>query len=150
MIFLVVGNFAANATVSGQDIIIRITDNVGGTTFQCQLDNQPFVSCKHSLLFPIVLSLYISTVTGVDDFVYFSVAFGNHTITVRGTTQDGQVGELNFGPLTVSPSFMIAVTASPVGTTITVTIDATEDATFECQLDDSKFVPCKLLTTNYS
>ena len=147
MIFLAVGSFAASATVSGQNITIGITDNIGGATFQCQLDNQPFVSCKNSLLFPTALSLCISTATGADGFVYTSVAVGDHNITVRGTTQDGQVGELNLGPLTISSSFMITAVASSLGTTITVIIDATEDATFECQLDDSNFVPCEWSTT---
>ena len=65
---------------------------------------------------------------------------------MRGTTQDGQVGETRLGPLVVSPSFMITAVASPLGTTITVTIDANQDATFECQLDNEAFVPFKWST----
>ena len=95
------------------------------------------------MLSPITLSLCTSTVTGADNFVYTCVAPGNHTVTVRGTTQDGQVGELTFSPLQVSSTFMVTTVASPLGTTITVTICANQDATFECQLDDSNFVPCK-------
>ena len=75
--------------------------------------------------------------------MYPSVTPGNHNITVRGTTQDGQVGELRLGPLLVSSSFMIMAVASSLGTIISVTIDATQDATFECQLDNEAFVPCK-------
>ena len=75
--------------------------------------------------------------------MYPSVAPGEHNITVRGTTQDGQVEELRLGPLLVSSSFMITAAASPLGSTITVIIDANQDATFECQLDNEAFVPCK-------
>ena len=89
-----------------------------------------------------------STVTGSDGFVYTSVAVGDHTITVTGTAQDGQTGELNLS-LTVSSPFMITAIATILGTTITVTIDANQDATFECQLDDSSFVSCKRLTNKH-
>ena len=87
----------------------------------------------------------IPTVTGSDGFVYSSVPVGDHTIIVRGTAQDGQTSELTIS-LSVSSQFMITAVASVLGSTITVIIDANQDATFECQLDASSFVPCKLLT----
>ena len=40
------GFFSVSATALGQSITIGITDSTGSATFQCQLDNQAFVSCK--------------------------------------------------------------------------------------------------------
>ena len=73
--------------------------------------------------------------------MYASVAVGNHSITVRGTSQDGQTNEVII-TLEISPE-SIAVTVS--GTVITVIIESNLDATFECQLDDLNFVPCKYI-----
>lgn len=82
--------------------------------------------------------------------MYPSVAPGNHNITVTGTTQDGQVEEVRLGPLQVSSSFMITSVASALGTVITVSIDAPQNATFERQLDNEAFVPCKRSTISNS
>ena len=80
-------------------------------------------------------------VSGFDGFVYPSVAFGNHSITVKGTSQDNEISEVILGPLLISP-FMVTAACSELGTIITVIIDANQEAVFECQLDDSSFVSC--------
>ena len=82
--------------------------------------------------------------------MYTSVAFGNHSVRVRGTTQDGQTSELLLTPLQVTSSqFMVTASAGLSGTIITLIIETTQDATFRCQLDDLDFVPCKQSTSNY-
>ena len=79
---------------------------------------------------------------GADGFVYDSVSPGTHNVTVRGTL-NGQSVDAFLGPLTSVPelSFTTAVTVS--GTVVTLIIEANQAATFECQLDDQEFVPCK-------
>ena len=76
--------------------------------------------------------------------MYSSVGAIAHNVTVIGTTQDGQIKIIT---LTVLPTFLgfaVSATATAMGTVITIIINATEDATFECQLDSLSPVPCKL------
>lgn len=47
----------------------------------------------------LALSLHICYVTGSDGFMYTSVSAGNHTVTVRGTSQDGQIAEVTLDAL---------------------------------------------------
>ena len=79
---------------------------------------------------------------GNDGFEYTSVAAGTHFVTVRGAL-NGLSGEATLGPLTSVPELSLATTVAISGTTITLTIVANQAATFECQLDDGEFVPCK-------
>ena len=75
--------------------------------------------------------------------MYSSVGAIAHNVTVIGTTQDGQIKIIT---LTVLPTFLgfaVSATATAMGTVITIIINATEDATFECQLDGLGFIPCK-------
>lgn len=81
-------------------------------------------------------------VIGTDGFEYSPVAPGTHFVTVRGAL-NGQSGEATLGPLTSVPRLTLATTVALSGTTITLTIEANQNATFECQLDDQDFVPCK-------
>ena len=75
--------------------------------------------------------------------MYTSVAIGTHSITVRGTAQDGQSNEMTLSGLNVTSNLVVNATVSALGTAITLIIEANEDATFECQLDNQTFVPCK-------
>ena len=74
--------------------------------------------------------------------MYTPVAVGNHIIIVRGTL-DGQSSDLMLS-LELLPGFTVTAELSASGTVITVIIEATVDATFQCQLDNSSFVPCML------
>ena len=80
---------------------------------------------------------------GFDGFTYTSVPFGNRNVTVRGTAQDGTSNQVILSPLMVVPPLTVTATLSASGTRITVTIEANQDATFECQLDDQDFISCK-------
>ena len=82
-------------------------------------------------------------VTGADGFMYQSVAIGTHSVTVRGTAQDGQSNEVTLSGLNVTPNLNLTVLLTRLGTTITVIIEANKDATFECQLDNLDFEACK-------
>ena len=74
--------------------------------------------------------------------MYTPVAVGSHNIIVRGTL-DGQSSDLMLS-LELLPGFTVTAELSASGTVITVIIEATVDATFQCQLDNSSFVPCML------
>ena len=74
--------------------------------------------------------------------MYTPVAVGSHNIIVRGT-QNGQSSDLMLS-LELLPGFTVTAELSASGTVITVIIEATVDATFQCQLDNSSFVPCTL------
>ena len=76
------------------------------------------------------------------------VPVGSHNITVRGTSSDGQTVEKTLISVMIAEEFILKITASALGTIITVTIDANQAATFECKLDNSSFVPCKQSTNN--
>ena len=80
--------------------------------------------------------------------MFSSVDVGSHNITVRGTSPDGQTVEKTLSSLMIAEEFIPMLTATALGTIITVTIDANQAATFECKLDDSSFVPCKQSTNN--
>ena len=59
------------------------------------------IPCYFPQLYPYV---FLPPHAGADGFVYTSIAVGDHNITVRGTTRDGQVGELNLGVTAGTPS----------------------------------------------
>ena len=83
--------------------------------------------------------------------MYPSVAVGNHSVTVRGTSQDGQsTNEVTLSPLEIMLNLVVRTSVSATGTVITVIIDANQDATFECQLDDAKFIPCMQQATSFT
>ena len=82
-------------------------------------------------------------VTGADGFMYPSVAVGTHSITVRGTAQDGQSNDVTLTGLRITSNLNVNALVSTLGTIITIIIEANKDATFECQLDNEDFVPCK-------
>lgn len=106
-----------------QTIIIQIVKPSDNATFECQLGSEPFVQCKQlkSLIDSVLMYLLCH------GFVYSFVPAVNHTVTVRGTSEE----------------FIVTTAASALGTVITVTIDVNQAATFECKLDDSTFIPCK-------
>ena len=79
---------------------------------------------------------------GFDGFVYISVPIGDRSITVRGTSVDNQTSTVTVSPVRVSADLTVTATVSRDGTVITVIIDANQDATFECQLDNTSFIPC--------
>ena len=79
---------------------------------------------------------------GTNGFEYNPVAAGTHFVTVRGAL-NGLSGEATLGPLTSVPELTLATTVALSGTTITLTIVANQEATFECQLDDGEFMSCK-------
>ena len=83
-----------------------------------------------------------SFVLGSDGFEFTSVLPGTHFVTVRGTAS-GQSLNATLGPLTSVPELTVGLTVSVSGTVVTATIEANQAATFECQLDDGPFVPCK-------
>ena len=79
---------------------------------------------------------------GYDGFQFTSVAAGTHFVTIRGTS-NGQSDEATLGPLTSISELSFSVFVTVSGTIITVFIAANQAATFECQLDNQDFVPCK-------
>ena len=81
-------------------------------------------------------------VIGADGFQCTSVAAGTHFVTVRGPL-NGLSGETTLGPLTSVPELSFTTSITISGTVVTIIIDANQDATFECQLDNQDFVPCK-------
>ena len=83
-----------------------------------------------------------SFVLGCDGFEFTSVLPGIHFVTVRGTAS-GQSLDATLVLLTSVPKLIVALTVSVSGTVVTATIEANQAATFECQLDDGPFVPCK-------
>ena len=83
-----------------------------------------------------------TSATGADGFEYTSVSPGTHFVTVRGTL-NSQSSDITLGPLTSLPELSFTTSVTVSGTVITLIIDANQGATFECQLDDQDFVPCK-------
>ena len=83
-----------------------------------------------------------TTLLGADGFEFTSVLPGSHFVTVRGTS-GGQSLDATLGPLTSVPELTVSLTVSVSGTVVTATIEANQAATFECQLDNDAFVPCK-------
>ena len=81
-------------------------------------------------------------VIGADGFEYTSVTAGTHFVTVRGTL-NGLSRETTLGLLTSVPELSFSTSVSISGTVVTIIIHANQAATFECQLDDQDFVPCK-------
>lgn len=87
-------------------------------------------------------------VIGANGFEFTSVAAGTHFVTVRGTL-NSLTGDSTLGPLTSIPELSFQTIISVLGTVVTITIDANQAATFECQLDSQAFVPCKTNTSWY-
>ena len=79
---------------------------------------------------------------GSNGFQFTSVSPGTHFVTITGTL-NGLSGSETLGPLTSIPELTVESSISISGTVITVIIEANQAATFECQLDDQDFVPCK-------
>ena len=79
---------------------------------------------------------------GSDGFVYTSVPAGTHTVTVMGDL-DGSSGTEEIPGLAVLLPLIVDLDVDQNSTSIAVTITANQEATFECQVDDGAFVPCK-------
>jgi len=76
----------------------------------------------------------------VDGFQFSNVSSGIHSIIVRGSSLS-EPQQVNSVQLEVSD---FSVTAEALGSTITVLITSSVDATFRCRLDNDEFVPCRL------
>ena len=80
--------------------------------------------------------------------MYTPVAVGNHNIIVRGTQND-QSSDLMLS-FELLPGLTVTAELSGSRTVITVIIEATVDATFQCQLDNSSFVPCTYVSSQHT
>ena len=74
--------------------------------------------------------------------MYTSVPVGTHTVTVMGDLDDSS-GMAELAGLNVSLPLVVNVDVDQNITTIALMITANQEATFECQVDDGEFLPCK-------
>ena len=111
-----------DVTVTGNTARITFSSEAGAT-FECSLDNGPFVACTSPREY-----------TGLSD--------GSHTVRVRAIDQAGNTGEAaerSFAIDTTAPVATIdGVTVTGTTARVTFSSDST-DATFECSLDNGPF-----------
>jgi len=74
--------------------------------------------------------------------VYTSVPVGTHSVSVMGDL-DGSTGTAELSSLNISLPLMVNVEADQNNTALFLAITATQEATFECQVDGGEFEPCK-------
>ena len=95
------------------------------------------------------MQIYYHSISGVgfDGFMLTSVPEGEHFVRVRNVGSSSILATL--GPLGL---FRVATLWITQGTYITLAaIDSNDPAaTYECQLDNQPFVPCKHLLSSYN
>jgi len=94
------------------------------------------------------IQIYHHRISGVgfNGFMFTGVPVGTHFVRVRNTGSSLILATL--GPLTL---FRFTTTWITQGTYITLAAINSSDpnATYECQLDNQPFVPCKYLLSSY-
>ena len=94
------------------------------------------------------MQMYYYSISGVgfDGFMFTNVPEGEHFVRVRNAGSSSILATL--GPLRI---FRVATQWITQGTYITLAaINSSDpDATYECQLDNQPFVPCKHLLSSY-
>jgi len=94
------------------------------------------------------VQIHYHSVSGVgfDGFMFTGVPVGEHFVRVRNAGSSPILAKL--GPLTL---FRITITWITQGTYITLAAINSSDpnATYECQLDNQPFMPCKYLLSSY-
>jgi len=78
-------------------------------------------------------------ISGMDGFQFSDVSPGEHSIVVRGSSLS-EPERVSSVQLEVSD---FSVTAEALGSTITLLITSSVDATFRCRLDDNEFISCR-------